>query len=163
MDRNEGEKWWKARGFLCISLGLPGNGGVLSVPETLRVSTNTRKQVIDLTDSVNALVRKAKMQQGLCSLFLTHTTAGLTTGEVGEGTEDDLLDVVEQMVPTIKFRHAHNPAHAWSHMASSVMGASLSIPVSSGRLVLGTWQSVLLVELDGPKQREVNVTLLPSS
>ena len=137
-------------------------GGRESMSETLTISTRSRKEVIDLTTSVNAVIKKAKMQEGLCSLFLTHTTAGLTTGEVGEGTEDDLLEVVEKMIPRINFQHAHNPSHAWSHMASSVLGPSLAIPVSGGRLILGTWQSVLLVELDGPKHREVRVTLLPS-
>jgi secondary thiamine-phosphate synthase enzyme len=86
----------------------------------------------------------------------------LTTGEIGEGTEEDFLQVVAQMIPRIAFRHAHNPPHAWSHMASSILGPSLAIPVSAGRLVLGTWQSVMLVELDGPRQRDVHVTLIPS-
>jgi len=126
------------------------------------ISTQERKQVVDLTDRVNAVIRRAKLQDGLCALFITHTTAALTTGEVGEGTEDDLLEVVERMIPRIDFQHAHNPAHAWTHMASSILGPSLTIPVSAGKLVLGTWQSVLLVELDGPRQREVHVTLIPA-
>jgi secondary thiamine-phosphate synthase enzyme len=118
--------------------------------------------VVDLTDQLQALIRKAKMQEGLCSIFVTHTTAALTTGEIGEGTEKDLLEVVEQMVPSIRFRHAHDPSHAWSHMASSILGPSLTIPVSAGKLVLGTWQSVMLVELDGPRERTIHVTLLTS-
>jgi secondary thiamine-phosphate synthase enzyme len=132
------------------------------MPHTLRVSTHQRKQVIDLSADVTGVVRKAKVQEGLCSVFLTHTTAGLTTGEIGEHTEEDLLEVVEKMIPRINFQHLHNPSHAWSHMASSVIGTSLSIPVSGGELVLGTWQSVLLVELDGPKQRDVHVTVIPT-
>lgn len=132
------------------------------MPEILRVRTSQLKQVVDLTDRVETLIRQAKMQQGLCSLFITHTTAALTTGEVGEGTELDLLEVVEQMIPKIRFRHAHDPSHAWSHMAASLLGPSLTIPVSAGQLVLGTWQSVLLVELDGPRERDVHVTLMPS-
>src|SRR5262245_52080432 len=130
--------------------------------ETLHISTTTRKQVVDLTDRIEAMFQKAKMQEGLCTLFLTHTTAALTTGEIGEGTEEDLLDVVEQMIPRIRFRHAHDPAHAWSHMASSILGPSLTIPISSGKLVLGTWQSVMLIELDGPREREIHLTLWPS-
>lgn len=130
--------------------------------KNLKISTTSRKQVVDLTERINAVIQKAKMQEGLCALFLTHTTAALTTGEVGEGTEDDLLEVVEQMIPRVDFQHAHNPAHAWSHMAASILGPSLLIPISAGKLVLGTWQSVLLVELDGPRQREVHVTLTPS-
>ena len=130
--------------------------------EVLRVTTEHQKEVVDLTERVQSLVRHAKMREGLCSLFVTHTTAALTTGEIGEGTEQDLLDVVERIIPAIRFRHAHDPSHAWSHMAASMLGPSLSVPVIDGRLILGTWQSVLLVELDGPRERSVYVTLLPT-
>jgi secondary thiamine-phosphate synthase enzyme len=130
--------------------------------EVLHISTTDRKQVVDLTDRITKVIRKAKIKEGLCSLFISHTTAALTTGEVGEGTEDDFLQVMEQMIPRIHFRHAHDPSHAWSHMASSIVGPSLAIPVSAGTLVLGTWQSVMLVELDGPRERSVHIMLIPS-
>ena len=130
--------------------------------EHLKIKTDRLKQVVDLTDRVNALIAKRKLTEGLCCLFLTHTTACLTTGEVGEGTEKDLLDVVQEMIPKIDFRHGHDPSHAWSHMASSILGPSLTVPVSGGKLVLGTWQSALLVELDGPRERDVHVTLVRS-
>jgi secondary thiamine-phosphate synthase enzyme len=129
--------------------------------ELLRVTTGNLKEVVDLTERVQSLIRHAKMREGLCCLFVTHTTAALTTGEIGEGTEQDLLDVVERIIPSIRFRHAHDPSHAWSHMAASLLGASLSIPVLDGHLTLGTWQSVLLIELDGPRERSVYVTLTP--
>ena len=128
----------------------------------LQVSTTELKQIVDLTDQVQAVIRQAKLKEGLCTVFVTHTTAAVTTGEIGEGTEEDFLQIVERMIPRIQFRHAHDPSHAWSHMASSILGPSLSIPVSAGKLVLGTWQSVMLVELDGPREREVHVTLVPS-
>ncbi len=95
----------------------------------------------------------------MCHVFLPHTTAALTTGEIGEGTEQDLLEVAEQIIPKIKFRHAHDPSHAWSHMAASLIGATLTVPVKNGELRLGTWQSVLLVELDGPRERQLMVGL----
>jgi len=128
--------------------------------KVLRVSTGSLKEVVDLTERVQALIKRGKMRDGLCMLFVTHTTAALTTGEIGEGTEQDLLEVVEQIIPSIRFRHAHDPSHAWSHMAGSILGPSLSVPVADGQLVLGTWQSVLLVELDGPRERTVHVTLV---
>ena len=128
----------------------------------LHISTTELKQVVDLTDLVQAVIRQAKLREGLCSVFVTHTTAAVSTGEIGEGTEQDFLQIVEQMIPRIQFRHAHDPSHAWSHMASSILGPSLTIPVSAGKLVLGTWQSVMLVELDGPRERDVHVTLVPS-
>ncbi|HET9962542.1 MAG TPA: secondary thiamine-phosphate synthase enzyme YjbQ [Nitrospiraceae bacterium] len=128
---------------------------------TLRIKTNRAKEIVDLTERLEQAIGQAGMKEGLCSIFVTHTTAAITTGEIGEGTEQDLLDVVEQFIPKIPFRHAHDPSHAWSHMASSVLGPSLTIPVSGGTLALGTWQSVLLVELDGPRERTVHVTLVP--
>lgn len=130
--------------------------------EHLKIKTERLKQVVDLTDRVNRILSENMAAEGLCCVFVTHTTACLTTGEVGEGTEKDLLDVVEQMIPKINFRHGHDPSHAWSHMASSILGPSLTIPVLDGALVLGTWQSVLLVELDGPRERDVHVTLIRS-
>jgi len=129
--------------------------------KALRINTTAAKEIIDLTDRLEPVIRKAKLQEGLCALFVIHTTAALTTGEIGEGTDEDLLEVIEEIIPRIRFQHAHNPAHAWSHMSSSILGPSLTVPVSAGKLVLGTWQSVMLVELDGPRERIVYVTLIP--
>ncbi|HKY73134.1 MAG TPA: secondary thiamine-phosphate synthase enzyme YjbQ [Nitrospira sp.] len=129
--------------------------------DVLRVSTGSHKEVVDLTDRIQSLIRRANMREGICTLFIAHTTAALTTGEIGEGTEQDLLEVVERIIPSVRFRHAHDPSHAWSHMAASLLGPSLTIPVTDGQLALGTWQSVMLVELDGPRERTVSVTLLP--
>ena len=128
----------------------------------LQINTTALKQIIDLTDQVQSVVRQAKLTEGLCSLFVSHTTAGVTTGEIGEGTDQDFLQIVEEIIPRIRFRHAHDPSHAWSHMAASILGPSLTIPVSAGQLILGTWQSVMLVELDGPRERNVYVTCLAS-
>ena len=131
--------------------------------ETLRVGTKKQKEIVDLTQKINAVIQRRKFQDGVCNLFLPHTTAALTTGEVGEGTDRDFLEVAEQIIPKIRFRHTHNPAHAWTHMAASLIGASLQLPVVDGELRLGTWQSVLLVELDGPRERNVTMALLPAS
>ena len=127
--------------------------------DTFHIETTKLKDIVDLTPQLNAAIKKRKVQEGLCYLFLTHTTAALTTGEIGEGTEQDLLDVVEQMIPRIRFRHGHDPSHAWSHMAASILGPSLTIPIATGKLVLGTWQSVLLIELDGPRERALHVVI----
>lgn len=130
--------------------------------ELLHIQTRHVKEVVDLTDIVQSVIRKANMKEGLCSVFVTHTTAAVTTGEIGEGTEQDFLQIIEQIIPRIQFRHAHDPSHAWSHMAASILGPSLTIPVSAGSLVLGTWQSVMLVELDGPRERNVYVSMISS-
>ena len=130
--------------------------------DTLQVETKGRKHIVDITSRLNGIIQKKKVQEGMCHVFLPHTTAALTTGEMGEGTGEDFLDVAEEVIPKIRFRHAHDPSHAWSHMAGSLIGASLTLPVINGALRLGTWQSVLLVELDGPRERHVIVGLTSS-
>lgn len=130
--------------------------------DALQVMTTQSKEAVDLTGRINEAIAKAHVQEGLCVAFVAHTTAALTTGEVGEGTEDDLLEVMEKVIPPIRFRHGHDPSHAWSHMASSLLGPSLTIPIARGQLVLGTWQSVLLIELDGPRHRDVHLRLIPA-
>jgi secondary thiamine-phosphate synthase enzyme len=129
--------------------------------ETILVNTKSRKDIVDLTPKLNERLQRTKIQNGLCHIFVPHTTAALTTGEMGEGTDEDFLKVAEEIIPKIKFRHAHDPSHAWSHMAASFIGASLTLPVVNGELRLGTWQSVLLVELDGPRERQLLVNVIP--
>lgn len=131
--------------------------------ETFQVKTTTLKEIVDLTPKLNRIIKEKDLQNGLCHVFLPHTTAALTTGEIGEGTEKDLLEVAQKIIPQIKFRHAHDPSHAWSHMAASLIGASLTLPVMDGELRVGTWQSVLLVELDGPRERQLVVGLAPTA
>src|ERR1041384_1833518 len=127
---------------------------------TISVSTKRDKQVLDITDRVQQFVSESGFESGLCNVFVIHTTAGLTTGESTEGTDEDLMEVLERIIPNIKFRHHHDPSHAPDHMISSIVGASVSIPVASGRLQLGTWQSVLLVESNGPRERKLVVTVI---
>lgn len=126
----------------------------------LKIKTTQVRQAVDLTDQVNRQISQHKIQEGLCVLFIQHTTAALTVGEVGEGTEEDLLDVLKEMIPKMRFRHAHDPSHAPAHMIASILGPSLTLPIAHGRLSLGTWQSVLLIEMDGPRERTVLVQFL---
>src|SRR5712692_8512409 len=122
---------------------------------TVTISTRRDKQVLDITDRVQQFVSQLALGSGLCSVFVTHTTAAITTGESIEGTDEDLMEVLERIIPDIKFRHHHNPSHAPDHMISSIVGAGVTIPVDGGKLQLGTWQRVLLVECNGPRERRV--------
>jgi secondary thiamine-phosphate synthase enzyme len=123
------------------------------------IETRREKQVLDITDRVERSISEQGIEDGVCHLFVTHTTAALTTGEAIEGTDEDLMETLERMIPGIKFRHAHDPSHAPDHMISSIVGASLAIPVEAGRLVLGTWQRVLLIECNGPRKRTVVISV----
>jgi secondary thiamine-phosphate synthase enzyme len=127
---------------------------------TITVSTHRNRQVLDITSRVEQFIARTEIKEGLCNIFVAHTTAGLTTGEAIEGTDEDLMETLAKMIPKIDFRHAHDPSHAPDHMISSIVGSSVTIPIVSGRLQLGTWQRVLLVECNGPRQREIVVTVI---
>jgi len=123
--------------------------------QTLTIASSKNKQVIDITDEVNELVAAGKIADGLCHLFVAHTTAALTTADLDPGTDLDMLDAFAEMVPRLQYRHPHNPAHVPDHILSSLIGPAVTLPVKKGVLVLGQWQRVVLVEFDGPKERQV--------
>src|SRR5215216_2064805 len=129
---------------------------------TITVSTRRAKQVLDITTRVHQYLVQSEIDEGLCNIFVAHTTAGVTTGEAIEGTDEDLMETLERMIPKINFRHGHDPSHAPDHMISSIIGASLTVPVRGGKLRLGTWQRILLVECNGPRDSEVLLTVIRS-
>jgi len=92
-------------------------------------------------------------------LLVLHTTAALTTGDLDPGTDLDMLDAFEVMIPKLRYRHPHNPAHVPDHILSALIGTSLSLPFDKKKLLLGTWQRVVLVELDGPRERELALSI----
>jgi len=127
----------------------------------LSIRTRKKREIVDITDAVaTALEKHFPQKSGLCQLNLLHTTAALTTADLDPGTDLDMLDAFEQMVPKLKYRHPHNPAHVPDHILSTVLGTSLGLVVERGSLLLGTWQRVVLVELDGPREREIVVGLV---
>ena len=126
----------------------------------LTVKTDKNRQVVDITDEVQRLVEK---RAAVCVVFVAHTTCAVTTADLDPGTDLDLLDAVWEMIPKLDYRHPHNPAHVPAHLASSIIGPSVTVPVEDGKLVLGTWQRIILVELDGPRERELVVTNLTTS
>ncbi len=123
--------------------------------EKFLVNTRKTKEVIDLTDKINSFLTNLKADKGLCFLFVTHTTCCLTTADLDPGTDQDLLEAVEKIFPLGNYRHPHNPAHVGDHIMSSLIGPSLILPVEKGQLLLGTWQRVVLIELSGPREREI--------
>ena len=127
---------------------------------TITISTRRAKQVLDITDRVESCLPKLGVQEGLCNILVLHTTAALTMGEAIEGTDEDLMETLERIIPHIKFRHAHDPSHTPDHMISSIVGSNLTLPLRGGRLELGTWQRVLLVECNGPRDRGIVVSVI---
>jgi secondary thiamine-phosphate synthase enzyme len=127
----------------------------------LRVDT-TRKQVIDITDPVNAFVLEVGAD-GLLSVFAPHATAGVAVMETGSGSESDLVEALQRLLPRDhRYRHSHgSPGHGADHLLPVIVSPSLVVPVRGGTMLLGTWQRVVLVDLnpDNP-QRTVRLSLL---
>jgi len=117
--------------------------------------------MLDITSTVEEAVVDMR-SDGVCHLFVIHTTAALTTADLDPGgTEHDYINVFNELIsePAGGFNHPHDPSHMPDHILSSLIGTSISVPVKEGKLVLGTWQRVVLVELDGPRERTVVVSV----
>ncbi|MFZ0270728.1 MAG: secondary thiamine-phosphate synthase enzyme YjbQ [Acidobacteriaceae bacterium] len=126
----------------------------------LTIATHRKREIVDITGQVQKHLPGAS---GICCLNVLHTTAALTTADLDPGTDLDMLDAFEAMMPKLRYRHPHNPEHVPDHILSALIGTALTLPVESGSLVLGTWQRVILVELDGPRQRELTLHFLKSA
>jgi len=101
-----------------------------------------------------------KKANGLCHLFLLHTTAALTTADLDPGTDLDLLDAFDAIIPKLNYRHPHDPTHVPDHIPFSLIGTSLLLPVKDGEPFLGEWQRIVLVEFDGPHTRQIAITFM---
>lgn len=124
----------------------------------LTIQTKQKRAVIDITDHIqHALPKDAS---GAVLVTVLHTTAAITTADLDPGTDLDFLDFLGAITPKVNWRHPHNPDHAPDHLLASLIGPSVVLPIADGQLVLGTWQRVILVELDGPRSRQLRVTLL---
>lgn len=124
----------------------------------LMVKTSKSKEVVDITNLVNNELEKSGAKNGLCYLFVKHTTCALTVADLDPGTDLDMLDAFRELVPKLKYRHPHDPSHVSDHILSALIGVSLTVPVRGGTLNLGTWQRVVLIEFNGPREREIILT-----
>src|SRR6185503_1768257 len=125
--------------------------------QTLTISTKKKKEIVDITAQVEDLLKDK--DTNLCYLFVKHTTAALTTADLDPGTDLDMLDAFEAIIPKLHYRHPHNPTHVPDHIMSSLIGTSVTLPFEKKKLVLGTWQRVVLIELDGPRERQLAISI----
>lgn len=128
------------------------------MPSTIEVKTRHRNQMVDITKEIQRELSNAGIQEGLCTVFVPHTTAGVT---INEGADPavcrDILSKLEDMVPP-NDNYRHLEGNSDSHIKASLMGSSVSVAVESGRLILGTWQKVFFCEFDGPRSRKAYVS-----
>lgn len=120
--------------------------------DLLDVDTS-RRRTVDITDAVEAFCRSRG--DGLCNVFVPHATAGVAIVETGAGSDDDLVETLERLLPRDdRYRHAHgSPGHGADHVLPGIVSPSVSVPVQAGKPLLGTWQSIVLVDLNRDNSR----------
>ena len=124
------------------------------------VRTRARSELQDITTQVQQALTDSGVREGLCHLFVPHTTAGLTLNENWDrDVRGDLVRALAALVPDVPYHHGEGNSPA--HLMSTLVGVSETLLVSKGRLVLGSWQGIYLVEFDGPRQRRVLVKIVP--
>jgi secondary thiamine-phosphate synthase enzyme len=130
----------------------------------LRLETEGDGHIVDLTEGVLAVVRQSGVEQGVVCVFVTGSTAAVTTMEYEPGGVADLQALVERLVPRAgKYQHnvLNGDDNAHAHLRASVIGPSETVPLVAGRLVLGTWQQIVLIDFDDrPRRREVHVQVV---
>jgi secondary thiamine-phosphate synthase enzyme len=127
----------------------------------LKIETSKRVELIDITSEVQEEVRKSEIPEGICLISTRHTTSGIIINENETGLKEDILDLLNKLVPAgAGYRHDRVDNNADSHLRAVLLGASEALPVSEGKLEIGTWQRIFFAEMDGPRSRTVNITLL---
>ena len=137
---------------------------MLVVTQTAQLKTKGRDDCVDITDAVQDAVRRAKIREGLVTVFVTGSTAGITTLEYEPGLVRDLKEAVERLFPE-RLRYAHHESagdeNGFSHLRAAFIGPSLTVPITQGRVTLGTWQQIVLIDFDvRPRSRSYQIQVL---
>ncbi|MEB3847249.1 MAG: secondary thiamine-phosphate synthase enzyme YjbQ [Desulfurococcales archaeon] len=129
--------------------------------EEASVRTTSRFQVLDVTGRVEEAVSKSGVTKGLAMVYVPHTTCGITINEAEPGLMEDIVEFLrEHTKPGAPWKHNRIDDNAHAHLGQSLLGHHASIPVTGGRLNMGTWQRILLVEMDGPRRRRIIITVI---
>lgn len=129
--------------------------------EKLKVRSNAREEMIDITREVGDTLSKRSAEDGVCMLFTQHTTCGLTINENADpDVQADMLGFLRRLIPQYEANFKHFEHNSDAHIKSSLFGSSVAVPFEGGKLLLGRWQGIYLCEFDGPRERTVLVKLI---
>ncbi|MFP3927384.1 MAG: secondary thiamine-phosphate synthase enzyme YjbQ [Desulfobacteraceae bacterium] len=129
------------------------------MPWSISIRTGSRTEMTDVTSEVQREVEKRGLNQGVCTVYVPHTTAGITINEGADPAVcEDIIGKLNELVPRSR-DYRHMEGNADSHIKASLTGGSVSVIVENGRLVLGTWQRIFFCEFDGPRSRKAYVQL----
>ncbi len=124
--------------------------------ETIKVRTNQREQLVEITAEVQRKLSESGSQTGICLLFVQHTTAALTVNENADpDVPRDMLLALRQLVPQHGMDFRHGEENSDAHIKASLLGSSVQVPFQDGKLLLGRWQGIFLCEFDGGRERQV--------
>lgn len=127
------------------------------MPITINVKTGSRIDMVDITSMIQKKMSKSGIKEGICFVYVPHTTAGITINEGADPAVcQDIMKKLNELVPP-NAGYQHMEGNADSHIKASLMGSSISVLVENGRLVLGTWQKIFFCEFDGPRSRRVDL------
>lgn len=127
---------------------------------TLTVKSKSRTQLIDITSEIQKAVRSSGIFEGLCMLYVPHTTAAITINESADpSVASDIMMVLNEVIPW-KADYRHLEGNSPAHIKSTLVGSSEIIAIESGNLVLGTWQGIFFCEFDGPRTRKLHMRLM---
>lgn len=124
------------------------------------VETKKKREIVDITDLIQKEFESSGKDSGAILIFVTHTTTAVTTADLDPGTDQDYLNTFDKLLPKIHFNHPHDPSHMPDHILSSLIGTSLTVPFENRKLILGTWQRIVLLEFDGPRDRQLIVKVI---
>lgn len=128
--------------------------------KTLSVKTSSREEFIDITDEVEKAVRESGIKNGLCYLYVPHTTAGITINEGADpSVKKDIINTLKKIAP-YNAEYLHMEGNADSHIKTTLVGSSVNIFIENGNLILGQWQSIFFCEFDGPRTRKIYLKIL---
>ncbi len=128
--------------------------------DTIEVRTGKREELIDITAEIERIVARAGRRDGLCLVFVPHTTAGITINENADpDVKADILMTLGRAVPD-DLPFAHSEGNSTGHVKASLAGSSVTVPIEDGKLRLGTWQGITFCEFDGPRGRKVWVKII---
>ena len=127
------------------------------MPTTLEVRTGAKTELVNLTGRIQRVVADSGVAEGLCHVFVPHTTAGVTINENADpSVKSDILMVLNKLISD-KEPYRHSEGNSPAHIKASLVGPQLTVIVNQGRLLLGTWQGIFFCEFDGPRNRQVHI------
>ncbi len=133
--------------------------GGSAMPASISVKTRSRAEMVNITTAVQQEIAHSGIEEGICMVYVPHTTAGVTINEGADPAVcEDILTKLNDMVPP-NAGYRHMEGNADSHIKASMMGSSVLVIVEKGRLILGTWQKIFFCEFDGPRSRKVHVKI----